>query len=60
MPDPTMTEHGICPGPSICYIYSGIKWGEDLAMAMAYCTISGPKLKSMPGTIYSTINSTTG
>jgi hypothetical protein len=25
VPDPTMTEHGICPGPSICYIYSGIK-----------------------------------
>ena len=23
--DPTMTEHGIRPGPSICYIYSGIK-----------------------------------
>ena len=25
VPDPTMTEHGICPGASICYIYSGIK-----------------------------------
>ena len=23
--DPTMTEHGICPGSPICYIYSGIK-----------------------------------
>jgi hypothetical protein len=29
VPDPTMTEHGICPGPSICYIYSGIKSGEE-------------------------------
>ena len=25
VPDPTMTEHGICPRASICYIYSGIK-----------------------------------
>ena len=25
-----MTEHGICPGASICYIYSGIKYGEIL------------------------------
>ena len=29
VPDPTMTEHGICPGASICYIYSGIKYGEE-------------------------------
>jgi hypothetical protein len=27
-----MTEHGICPGPSICYIYSGIKYGELLSV----------------------------
>ena len=32
VPDPTMTEHGICPGASICYIYSGIKWGEILSV----------------------------
>ena len=25
VPDPTMTEHGICPRASICYIYSGVK-----------------------------------
>jgi hypothetical protein len=30
--DIAMTEHGICPGPSICYIYSGIKLGEILSV----------------------------
>ena len=54
VPDPTMTEHGICPGASICYIYSGIKLGEEWLFKSWFCqyislptkyTISGSTLQ---------------
>ena len=32
-----MTEHGICPGASICYIYSGIKLGEEWLFKSWFC-----------------------
>ena len=58
VPDPTMTEHGICPGASICYIYSGIKLGEEWLFKSWFCqyislptkyTISGSTLQYKMG-----------
>ena len=52
MMDPTMTEHGICPGASICYIYSGIKLGEEWLFKSWFCQyISLPTKYTISGSI---------
>ena len=52
VPDPTMTEHGICPGASICYIYSGIKLGEEWLFKSWFCQyISLPTKYTISGSI---------